>query len=172
MRSSCSPTRTGGAGTGCSSPAARRRCDAPTSCPARGALALQAAIALCHARAFRLEETDWAEVVALYDALASATPSPIVELNRAVAISMASGPAAALPLVEQLVELGALERYHLMHAVRGDLLDKLGRHAEAAAAFGRGVALVQNTPERELLRRRAAESSTRAATGTDDRHDG
>jgi predicted RNA polymerase sigma factor len=111
-------------------------------------------------------------VVALYDALASATPSPIVELNRAVAISMASGPAAALPLVEQLVELGALERYHLMHAVRGDLLDKLGRHAEAAAAFGRGVALVQNTPERELLRRRAAESSTRAATGTDDRHDG
>jgi RNA polymerase sigma factor (sigma-70 family) len=138
----------------------------------RGPYALQAASALCHARAFRLEETDWAEVVVLYDALASAMPSPVVELNRAVAISMASGPAAALPLVEQLVGLGALERYHLLHAVRGDLLDKLGRHAEAAAAFGRGAALVQNTPERELLRGRAAESSTRAATGTDDRHGG
>jgi len=131
----------------------------------RGPYALQAAIALCHARAFRPEETDWAEVVALYDALAAAMPSPIVELNRAVAISMASGPAAALPLVEELVELGALDRYHLLHAVRGDLLDKLGRHAEAASAFGRGVALVQNTPERELLRRRAAESGRRAATG-------
>jgi RNA polymerase sigma factor (sigma-70 family) len=135
----------------------------------RGPYALQAAIALCHARAFRPEETDWAEVVALYEALASAMPSPIVELNRAVAISMASGPAAALPLVEQLVELGALERYHLLHAVRGDLLDKLGRHTEAAAAFGRGAALVANAPERELLRRRAAENATRASKGADAR---
>jgi len=134
----------------------------------RGPYVLQAAIALCHARAFRPEETDWDEVVALYDALALAMPSPIVELNRAVAISMASGPAAALPLVEQLVGLGALEHYHLLHAVRGDLLDKLGRHSEAAAAFGRGAALVQNTPERELLRRRAAGSATRVSTGTDD----
>ncbi len=122
----------------------------------RGPYALQAAIAVCHARSFHPEETDWAEVVALYDALASAMPSPIVELNRAVAISMASGPTAALPLVEHLVESGALERYHLLHAVRGDLFDKLGRHAEAAAAFGRGAALVQNAPERELLLRRAA----------------
>jgi RNA polymerase sigma factor (sigma-70 family) len=139
--------------------AALRRADELSA--SRGPYALQAAIALCHARAFRPEETDWAEVVGLYDALASAMPSPIVELNRAVAISMASGPAAALPLVDQLVELGALERYHLLHAVRGDLLDKLGRHAEAAGAFRRGAALAQNAPERELLRRRAAESATR-----------
>jgi predicted RNA polymerase sigma factor len=150
--------------------AALRRADELSRTP--GPYTLQAAIALCHACAFRPGETDWAEVVALYDALALAMPSPIVELNRAVAISMASGPATALPLVEQLVELGALERYHLLHAVRGDLLDKLGRHAEAAAAFGRGALLVQNTPERELLRRRAAENATRAATGTDGRHCG
>ena len=140
--------------------------------PIRGPYALQAAIAACHARAFRPEETDWAEVVALYDELGSVMPSPIVELNRAVAISMASGPAAALPLVEQLLELGALKRYHLLHAVRGDLLDKLGQHAEASDAFERGAALVQNMPERELLRRRAAESAARAATGTGDRHGG
>jgi RNA polymerase sigma factor (sigma-70 family) len=140
--------------------AALRRADELS--PIRGPYALQAAIAACHARAFRPEETDWSEVVALYDALAAALPSPIVELNRAVAISRASGPAAALPLVDQLVQLGALERYHLLHAVRGDLLDKLGLHAEAAAAFGRGAKLVQNTPERDLLRRRAAESAARA----------
>jgi len=133
--------------------------------PTRGPYALQAAIAACHARTFRLEDTDWAEVVVLYDALASAMPSPVVELNRAVAISMASGPAAALSLVERLVELGALDRYHLLHAVRGDLLAKLGQHAEAATAFERGVALVQNVPERELLRQRAAESASLAAMG-------
>jgi RNA polymerase sigma factor (sigma-70 family) len=144
--------------------AALRRADDLSA--TRGPYALQAAIALCHARSFHPEETDWAEVVALYDALASVLPSPVVELNRAVAISMASGPAAALPLVDQLAELGALERYHLLYAVRGDLLSKLGRDAEAAAAFGRGAALVQNTPERELLRQRAAESASRATTGT------
>ncbi len=105
-------------------------------------------------------------MVALYDSLASSTPSPIVELNRAVAVSMASGPAAALPLVEQLTELGVLDRYHLLHAVHGDLLDKLGRHAEAAAAFQRGAALAQNAPERELLRRRA-ESAASEAEGAD-----
>jgi predicted RNA polymerase sigma factor len=103
-------------------------------------------------------------VVKLYDALASVLPSPIVELNRAVAISMVSGPAAALPLVEQLAGLGALERYHLLQAVRGDLLDKLGRYAEAAVAFGQASALAQNNPERELLRRRAAESAAHAAS--------
>ncbi|HTT90222.1 MAG TPA: RNA polymerase sigma factor [Acidimicrobiales bacterium] len=130
---------------------------------ARGPYVLQAGIALCHARAFRPEETDWAEVVTLYDELASAMPSPVVELNRAVAVSMASGPADALALVDQLVELGALERYHLLYAVRGDLLDKLGRHAQAAEAFGRGAELAQNTPERELLRRRAAESAARVS---------
>jgi len=140
--------------------AALRRADDLS--PTRGPYALQAAIALCHARSFRLEETDWAEVVALYEALASVMPSPVVELNRAVAISMASGPAAALPLVEQLVELGALERYHLLYAVRGDLLDKLERHAEAAAAFGRGAELVRNSPERELLRQRAAQSAAKS----------
>jgi RNA polymerase sigma factor (sigma-70 family) len=134
--------------------------------PIRGPYALQAAIAACHARTFRPEATDWPEVVALYDVLGSVMPSPIVELNRAVAISMASGPAAALPLVEQLIELGALEHYHLLHAVRGDLLDKLGQHAEASDAFERGAALVQNMPERKLLRRRAAESASRAETGT------
>jgi RNA polymerase sigma factor (sigma-70 family) len=132
--------------------------------PARGRYALQAAIAACHARAFRPEETDWAEIVALYGELASAMPSPVVELNRAVAISMASGPAAGLALVDQLVDLGVLDRYHLLHAVRGDLLARLGRHAEAAPAFERGAELVHNLPERELLQRRAAESSERATT--------
>jgi RNA polymerase sigma factor (sigma-70 family) len=129
--------------------------------PIRGPYALQAAIAACHARAFRPEETDWIAVVTLYDTLASVMPSPIVELNRAVAVSMASGPAAALPLIEQLVDLGALDHYHLLHAVRGDLLDKLGEHARAAASFERGAELVRNAPERELLRRRAAESASR-----------
>ncbi len=144
--------------------AALRRADELS--PVRGPYALQAAIAACHARAFRPEETDWAQVVALYDALAAAMPSPVVELNRAVAVSMASGPAPALALVEQLVELGPLERYHLLHAVRGDLLDKLGRPAEAAAAFERGAALARNTPERDLLQRRATEAAARAETGT------
>jgi len=123
---------------------------------------LQAAIALCHARAFRPEETDWDEVVRLYDALAAAMPSPIVELNRAVAISMASGPATGLALVDQLVGLGVLERYHLLHAVRGDLLDKLGRHAEAVDAFGRGASLARNVPERQLLQQRARQSAEKA----------
>jgi predicted RNA polymerase sigma factor len=95
-------------------------------------------------------------VVTLYGELAVAMPSPIVELNRAVAISHASGPAAALPLVNQLVESGFLERYHLLHSVRGDLLEKLERHTEAAAAFGRAAALARNARERELLERRAA----------------
>jgi RNA polymerase sigma factor (sigma-70 family) len=135
--------------------------------PTRGPYALQAAIAACHARAFRPEETDWEEVVLLYDALASATPSPIVELNRAVAVSMATGPAAALPLVEHLVDHGALDRYHLLHAVRGDLLDRLGSHAEAARAFERGAALTDNGPERELLLGRASESAARAGAGAE-----
>jgi RNA polymerase sigma factor (sigma-70 family) len=125
---------------------------------ARGPYALQAAIAACHARAFRPEETDWAEVVTLYGELAAAMPSPVVELNRAVAVSMATGPASALPLVEELVDLGALDRYHLLHAVRGDLLEKLGRHREASDAFARAAALAQNAPERRLLERRAADT--------------
>jgi RNA polymerase sigma factor (sigma-70 family) len=140
--------------------AALRRADELS--PSRGPYALQAAIAACHARAFRPEDTDWSEVVTLYDALGAAMPSPIVELNRAVAVSMLSGPEAALPLIEQLVELGPLQRYHLLYAVQGDLLAKIGRHGEAAAAFERGAANAKNSPERELLRRRAVESAALA----------
>ncbi len=134
----------------------------------KGPYALQAAIAACHARSFRPEETDWAEVVTLYGELARRAPSPIVELNRAVAISMASGPAPALDLVDQLVETRTLERYHLLYAVRGDLLDKLGRQAEAAVEFERAAHLATNTPERDLSERRARASRARAdesATG-------
>ena len=126
--------------------------------PARGPYALQAAIAACHARAFRSEETDWVQLVSLYDDLAAAMPSPIVELNRAVAVSMARGPAPALPLVDALVDTGALARYHLLHNVRGDLLDKLGRHVEAAAEFDRAAALARNAPERRLSEDRARAS--------------
>ena len=131
--------------------------------PTRGPYALQAAIAACHARAFRREETDWVQLVSLYEALASAMPSPIVELNRAVAVSMAHGPADALPLVDTLVEGGTLARYHLLHSVRGDLLDRLGRRAEAAAEFDRAATLARNVPERRLSEDRARAS--RAASG-------
>jgi RNA polymerase sigma factor (sigma-70 family) len=127
----------------------------------RGAYALQAAIAACHARSFRPEETDWDEVVALYTALALATPSPIVELNRAVAVSWASGPAEALGLVDVLAATGTLERYHLLYSVRGDLLDRLGRHGEAASEFQRAAALAINGAERTLLSERAGASSQR-----------
>ena len=100
------------------------------------------------------------------------TPSPIVELNRAVAISMASGPGAALALVDQLVATGTLERYHLLYSVRGDLLDKLGRHAEAAVEFDRAAALAANAPERALLEERARTSRDRAATSAGSSPDG
>jgi RNA polymerase sigma factor (sigma-70 family) len=141
--------------------AALRRAD--ELAPARGPYTLQAAIAACHARAFRPEETDWAELVALYEHLARLTPSPIVELNRAVAVSRASGPAAGLSLVDQLAETGTLDRYHLLYSVRGDLLDQLGRHDEAAADFDRAAALAQNTVERELSSDRAGASRAAAA---------
>jgi RNA polymerase sigma factor (sigma-70 family) len=124
----------------------------------RGPYTLQAALAACHARAFRPEETDWAQVVALYRELAAKVSSPIVELNRAVAISYLSGPAAALPYVDLLVGTGALDRYHLLYSVRGDLLERLGRHEEAAAEFERAISLATNEPERALLAVRAAES--------------
>jgi RNA polymerase sigma factor (sigma-70 family) len=124
----------------------------------RGPYTLQAAIAACHARALRARETDWAQVVALYGELAATVSSPIVELNRAVAISYLSGPAAALPYVDLLVGTGALERYHLLYSVRGDLLERLGRHDEAAAEFERAVALATNEPERALLEERVAAS--------------
>jgi len=136
--------------------AALRRADELSE--VRGPYSLQAAIAACHARAFRAEDTDWAEVVSVYGELAVVMPSPVVELNRAVAVSMATGPASALPMVEELVVLGALDRYHLLHAVRGDLLEKVGRHREAADAFARAAALAQNEPERRLLEQRAAYS--------------
>jgi predicted RNA polymerase sigma factor len=127
----------------------------------RGPYTLQAAIAACHCRAFRSEDTDWAEVVALYTELAQSAPSPIVELNRAVAVSMASGPETALALVDQVVETGTLERYHLLSSVRGDLLDRLGRPAEAALEFDRSAALATNTQERALSEERARASRAR-----------
>ena len=131
----------------------------------RGPYALQAAIAACHARSFRPEETDWDELVGLYTALARATPSPIVELNRAVAVSRASGPAEALALVDVLVGTGTLERYHLLYSVRGDLLDQLGRRGEAASEFERAVALATNGQERTLLAERARASRSACAGG-------
>jgi len=120
-----------------------------------GPYALQAAIAACHARARTSEETDWARIAALYDALAQLMPSPIVELNRAVALSMAYGPAAGLEIVDSLVAEPSLKNYHLLPAVRGDLLAKLSRFDEARAEFKRAAALTHNTRERELLLERA-----------------
>jgi RNA polymerase sigma factor (sigma-70 family) len=120
-----------------------------------GPYALQAAIAACHARARTPEETDWTRITALYDALAQLTPSPIVELNRAVAYAMAFGPAAGLEIVDPLTNEPALEGYHLLPTVRGDLLSKLGRLAEARAEFERAAALTRNTRERTLLLERA-----------------
>jgi predicted RNA polymerase sigma factor len=123
---------------------------------ASGPYALQAAIAACHARAVRAEDTDWKRIAALYAELARATPSPVVELNRAVAVGMAEGPAAALPLVDALRDEPALSRYHLLSAVRGDLLEKLGRQAEARAEFQRAAELAGNERERQLMLERAA----------------
>ena len=140
--------------------AALRRAD--ELAPARGPYALQAAIASCHTRAFRSDETDWEELVTLYTELARMTSSPVVELNRAVAVSRARGPQAALPLVDLLVSTGTLTRYHLLYNVRGDLLDQLGRHAEAADDFARAAALSRNEPERALSAARADDSRSRA----------
>ena len=121
----------------------------------RGPYELQAAIAACHGRALSAEQTDWAQIVALYDALAQRQPSPVVELNRAVAVGMAFGPEAALPLVDTLAAEAPMDRYHLLHAVRADLLAKLQRPDEARAAFERAAALTHNQRERELLLARA-----------------
>lgn len=120
-----------------------------------GPYMLQAAIAACHARARSPDATDWARITALYDALAQVAPTPIVELNRAVAVGMAYGPAAALALVDPLVESKALRRYHLLPSVRGDLLQKLGRLDEARKEFQRAAALTGNARERDLLLQRA-----------------
>jgi RNA polymerase sigma-70 factor, ECF subfamily len=121
----------------------------------RGPYVLQASIAACHARAFRPEETDWPRIVALYGVLAEVMPSPIVELNRAVAVSMAFGPQAGLDLVDQLAAEPALRGYHLLPSVRGDLLRKLGRAEEARAEFEKAAALTGNERERQLSAERA-----------------
>ena len=122
---------------------------------ARGWYTLQAAIAACHARARTAEDTDWPGIARLYDELAAEAPSPVVELNRAVAVAMAFGPAAGLALVDGLTSEPALREYHLLPSVRGDLLKKLGRLAEARVEFERAAALTRNTRERELLLDRA-----------------
>ena len=129
-----------------------------------GPYALQAAIAGCHARARTATETDWSRIVALYDALAELTGSPVVELNRAVAVSMAFGPAAGLELVDALVNEPALESYHLLPSVRGDLLAKLGRDGEARKEFERASTLAHNARERELLLARARACGTGRAS--------
>jgi len=121
-----------------------------------GPYALQAAIAACHARARAPEDTDWNQIVALYDALAQVMPSPVVELNRAVAVSMAFGPEAGLELVDALADEASLRDYHLLPSVRGDLLAKLGRGHEARREFDHAAALATNVHERKLLRERAS----------------
>jgi RNA polymerase sigma factor (sigma-70 family) len=133
-----------------------------------GPYVLQAAIAACHARARTAEETDWPRIVALYDALAQAARSPIVELNRAVAVSMAYGPAAGLELVEALATEPSLLAYHLLPAVRGDLLMKVGRFDEAVSDLARAASMTRNVPERNLLLERAR-AAGEAALGADER---
>jgi predicted RNA polymerase sigma factor len=123
---------------------------------ALGPYALQAAIAACHARAASVEDTDWPRIAALYEALAALTPSPVVELNRAVAVSRAYGPAAGLELADALADGAALRDYHLLPAVRGDLLAQLGRRAEARAEFERAAGMTRNERERAVLLARAA----------------
>jgi RNA polymerase sigma factor (sigma-70 family) len=123
---------------------------------ASGPYTLQAAIAACHARAFSADETDWDQLATLYDELARTSPGPVVELNRAVAVSRASGPEAGLRIVDALVEHGSLERYHLLYSVRGDLLELLERHDEAATEFDRAASLAANAQERDLCLQRAA----------------
>jgi RNA polymerase sigma factor (sigma-70 family) len=133
---------------------------------ALGRYALQAAIAACHARARAPEETDWERIAALYDALAQLAPSPVVELNRAVAVAMAFGPAAGLEIVDALTSEPSLREYHLLPSVRGDLLVKLGRLDEARAELARAAALTRNARERELLLARAASASGTAPSGS------
>jgi predicted RNA polymerase sigma factor len=126
-----------------------------------GPYALQAAIASCHACAATAEETDWVRIAALYEELSRLTPSPVIDLNRAVALAMAYGPAAGLELVDTLTSEPSLQSYHLLPSVRGDLLAKLGRHSEARDEFDRAASLTHNERERTLLRKRAAASADR-----------
>jgi predicted RNA polymerase sigma factor len=125
----------------------------------QGPYALQAAIAACHARARTADQTDWPRIVTLYEALARVTPSPVIELNRAVAVAMASGPAAGLEVVDRLSAEPSLKNYHLLPSVRGDFLKKLGRFEEARSEFERAATLTRNTRERDLLLDRARECS-------------
>ena len=129
-----------------------------------GPYVLQAAIAACHARARTAEDTDWERIVALYSELADVVPSPVVELNRAVAVGMAFGPAAGLEAVDALAGEPSLKSYHLLPSVRADLLSKLGRHADARAEFERAASLTRNARERELLLARAAAARDADAT--------
>ncbi|KKB07456.1 RNA polymerase sigma factor [Devosia chinhatensis] len=124
-----------------------------------GPYTVQAAIAACHARASRAEDTDWGQIAALYALLNQMTPSPVIELNRAVAISMSQGPAAALLLVDALSETPVLANYHLLYGVRGDLLRRLGRHEEANREFGKAAELTRNAREKAFLLARAAEET-------------
>ena len=136
--------------------AALHRAEQTSTAP--GAYALQAAIAACHARARAPEDTDWRRIAALYAELAQLAPSPVVELNRAVAVAMAFGPAAGLELVDALASEPALENYHLLPSVRGDFLFKLGRFDEACVEFQRAASLTRNSRERDLLLDRAQKS--------------
>jgi predicted RNA polymerase sigma factor len=122
----------------------------------QGSYTLQAAIAACHARAHTAAQTDWPRIAALYEELARRAPSPVVELNRAVAVGMASGPAAGLEIADRLAKDGSLANYHLFSSVRGDLLQKLGRLDEARAEFERAASMTRNARERALLLDRAA----------------
>ncbi len=129
---------------------------------ASGCYALQAAIVACHAEATTADETDWPRISGLYAELAALVRSPVVELNRAVAVGMAEGPEAGLSIVDRLVHEIALKEYHLLGSVRGDLLQKLGRHEEARTAFEAAAALTGNKREQDLLKRRAAEAANAA----------
>jgi len=131
---------------------------------ANGFYALQAAIIACHARAGTPGETDWTRISELYAELTALVRSPVIELNRAVAVGMAEGPAAALAIVDGLAHEPALKAYHLLPSVRGDLLYKLGRHEEARAAFAAAAELAGNKREQELLRRRARDVASAAAS--------
>jgi RNA polymerase sigma factor (sigma-70 family) len=135
---------------------------------ADGFYALQAEIVACHARAGGADDTDWRAIARLYERLAALVASPVIELNRAVAVGMADGPEAALGIVDRISGEGALKAYHLLPTVRGDLLQKLGRYDEARAAFEAAAALTANTRECEMLKRRAAEAA-HAASQIDDR---
>lgn len=130
-----------------------------------GPYSLQAAIAACHAQAPTVDQTDWPKIAALYEALSRVAPSPIVELNRAVAISMAFGPAFGLQIVDELTEVPSLQRYHLLPSVRGDLLVKLERYEEAYTEFERAASLTSNERERSLLLDRAAECESHIVRG-------